>query len=714
MANVFAQTEALAFGKTADEVRAEGTPERAGAAPRLRGQPPDEHDPRRRADARSRSGSWSRSTSTASSPRARSGTSTPSTSGASSWARCWPSGSSPSSQAPTSRSSRHDSSTNALIRRYRAGRRPAHQRSLVTTEPTGLDATPAGDSESEAGAARGDFPPIADYAFLSDCEISTLIAPDGSGRVALPAAPRLAERVRRAARPVRRRLPASAPAGIEVPNHRRYVPGTHGARDHVAHADGLADGLGLLVDGTAGTAASGTSTTSRAPGDFDRAGHAAPHRDAASTAGSRCSLNCVPVVRLRARERRVELRRRWLRQAVDRRRDGDLALDLTGSMRARHPRPPRYGRTTLEEGEIGVRRARPGAATTPTTSEEAAGAARRTTAKYWRDWLSSAKFPDHPWRPYLERSALALKGLSYAPTGAIMAAGTTSLPETPGGERNWDYRYTWIRDTAFMLRGPAHARLRVGGVRVLRLHRSRRSRRAATGSSTADHVRHRRRDRSHRAHARPPLRLRQRAPGARSATAPSTSTSTTCGACCSTRSSIQPAAGWRRCRNDIWDGSRDLVDDAVDHWPEPDQGIWEMRGEPQHFVASKVMCWVAARPRRAARAGPRRRRSSAERWRHGGRRDQGRDLRQGHRRPRRLHPALRAPTPSTRRSCSSRSWASCRRTTSACARPCSRSPTSSPRTAWCCATGSSTPTTGSRARRARSRSARSGSSPRSP
>jgi hypothetical protein len=63
-----------------------------------------------------------------------------------------------------------------------------------------------------------------------------------------------------------------------------------------------------------------------------------------------------------------------------------------------------------------------------------------------------AKVPDHPWRPYLERSALTLKGLSYAPTGAIMAAAATSLPETPGEARNWDYRFTWIRDSAFMLR----------------------------------------------------------------------------------------------------------------------------------------------------------------------------------------------------------------------------------------------------------------------
>src|SRR5262249_56577703 len=79
-------------------------------------------------------------------------------------------------------------------------------------------------------------------------------------------------------------------------------------------------------------------------------------------------------------------------------------------------------------------------------------AQRGETEEFWRDWLSVANIPDHPWRPYIERSALALKGLSYAPTGAIMAAGTTSLPETPGGERNWDYRYTWIRDSAFMLR----------------------------------------------------------------------------------------------------------------------------------------------------------------------------------------------------------------------------------------------------------------------
>ena len=74
-----------------------------------------------------------------------------------------------------------------------------------------------------------------------------------------------------------------------------------------------------------------------------------------------------------------------------------------------------------------------------------------STEEFWRSWLRDGDFPDHPWRVHLQRSALVLKGLTYTPTGAIVAAPTTSLPETPGGERNWDYRYSWIRDSTFSL-----------------------------------------------------------------------------------------------------------------------------------------------------------------------------------------------------------------------------------------------------------------------
>ena len=81
------------------------------------------------------------------------------------------------------------------------------------------------------------------------------------------------------------------------------------------------------------------------------------------------------------------------------------------------------------------------------------------TTRYWRAWLGGARLPDHRWREQIQRSALAIKGLTYMPTGATVAALTTSLPETPGGERNWDYRYTWMRDTTFTLQALHYLRL---------------------------------------------------------------------------------------------------------------------------------------------------------------------------------------------------------------------------------------------------------------
>ncbi len=80
-----------------------------------------------------------------------------------------------------------------------------------------------------------------------------------------------------------------------------------------------------------------------------------------------------------------------------------------------------------------------------------AGARLDATTRFWREWLGRARVPDHRFRDPIQRSALAIKGLTYMPTGATVAALTTSLPETPGGERNWDYRYTWMRDTTFTL-----------------------------------------------------------------------------------------------------------------------------------------------------------------------------------------------------------------------------------------------------------------------
>ena len=200
-----------------------------------------------------------------------------------------------------------------------------------------------------------------------------------------------------------------------------------------------------------------------------------------------------------------------------------------------------------------------------------------------------ARIPDHRWRDPIQRSALAIKGLTYMPTGATVAALTTSLPETPGGERNWDYRYTWMRDTTFTLQALHWLEPRLGGRRV---HAVRRRPRAERGRRAADHVRHRRAPRPDGVDARRPLRLRRRAAGAdrqrRLRPAPERRLRR--------RARLDPAAHpaqpapaaaarGRSCRRRR--SARPRV------WREPDQGIWEARGEPQHYVSSKLMCWVA-------------------------------------------------------------------------------------------------------------------------
>ena len=155
---------------------------------------------------------------------------------------------------------------------------------------------------------------------------------------------------------------------------------------------------------------------------------------------------------------------------------GDMRLELTGSFGLGVMGARCYGRTTLTEGQSAFTVLSWGDAKVPADQDEAFQALN-TTVDYWRDWLSVAKIADHPWKPYIDRSALTLKALSYAPTGAIMAAATTSLPETPGGARNWDYRFTWIRDSAFMLRSLYRLGFALGGGGVFRVHPGRGQRR---------------------------------------------------------------------------------------------------------------------------------------------------------------------------------------------------------------------------------------------
>ena len=116
------------------------------------------------------------------------------------------------------------------------------------------------------------------------------------------------------------------------------------------------------------------------------------------------------------------------------------------------------------------------------------------TETFWRDWSAKCR-PAGPWTDAVVRSLITLKALTYAPTGGIVAAATTSLPEELGGSRNWDYRYCWLRDATLTLLGCHECRLFRGstGLARMALARGRRQSRPA-----ADHVRHRRRAAAYR------------------------------------------------------------------------------------------------------------------------------------------------------------------------------------------------------------------------
>ena len=189
----------------------------------------------------------------------------------------------------------------------------------------------------------------------------------------------------------------------------------------------------------------------------------------------------------------------------------------------------------------------------------------------------------------VHRSLIVLKALTFAPTGGIVAAPTTSLPEQIGGVRNWDYRFCWVRDATLTLDALLAAGYAEEADAVARLasasggRQSPRTCRSCT-ASPANGASLELELAGSRA-----TRVRRRCASETRATSSSNSTST---ASSWTRSTRRARSACEASEH-VWSLQRVLLRHLERRWREPDHGIWEIRGEPQHFVHSKVMAWVA-------------------------------------------------------------------------------------------------------------------------
>jgi GH15 family glucan-1,4-alpha-glucosidase len=434
----------------------------------------------------------------------------------------------------------------------------------------------------QSAAAPSPFPPIADYAFLSNCHTGALIAPDGA--VDWLCVPRfdapsvfgtLLDRQAGAFR--------FAPFGINVPTARIYEPGTNTLASTWTTSTGWLMVRDALTLGPRRCEDLVTPHT-RPPTDED-AEHALVRVALCLEGEVEIELTCEPVFDYGRVPAEWEVSEGGHRAdasgaGVTIRLQTDMAVGVEGDwVRAKH---------VLKKGDqVYCSLSWAEELESPMSIDEA-NARLANTNHYWRSWLDRARLPDHRWREAIQRSALAIKGLTYIPTGATVAALTTSLPETPGGERNWDYRYTWLRDSTFTLQalhflnldGEAEefmqfiADLEPNEDGALQIMYGIDGRRDLT-ESTRD-------DLSGYAGAKP-VRVGNGAFDQRQ--------NDVYGAALD--SILLHTRRSERLPRRLWPIVQAQATCASKVWREPDQGIWEARGAPQHYVSSKLMCWVA-------------------------------------------------------------------------------------------------------------------------
>jgi GH15 family glucan-1,4-alpha-glucosidase len=439
------------------------------------------------------------------------------------------------------------------------------------------------EEQPQSAAAPSPFPPIAEYAFLSNCHTGALVAADGAiDWLCVPCfdSPSVfGSLLDREAGSFR-----LGPFGIHHPSARAYEPGTNSLMTTWKTPNGWI----LVRDAlTMGPRRGDDEITphTRPPADDD-GDHMLVRTVLALDGRVEVELVCEPVFDY-GREPAE-----WTLVDGDRhtadatgagqtiRLQTDLPIGIEGDrVRARH---------VLEQGDqVYCALSWAEGLEVPGDVDEA-NARLAATTRFWRDWLGGARLPDHRWRDPIQRSALAIKGLTYMPTGATVAALTTSLPETPGGERNWDYRFTWMRDSTFTLQALHYLNLdweadefmqfvadleanEDGGLQIMYAIDGRRD----LTESTLDNL-------SGYAGARP-VRVGNGAFDQRQ--------NDVYGAVID--SILQHTRRSQRLPRRLWPIVQAQAECAIRVWRQPDQGIWEARGKPQHYTSSKLMCWVA-------------------------------------------------------------------------------------------------------------------------
>ena len=435
----------------------------------------------------------------------------------------------------------------------------------------------------QSAAAPSPFPPIADYGFLSDCHTGALVAPDGG--IDWLCVPRfdspsvfgsLLDREAGAFR--------FGPFGANVPTARIYEPGTNTIVTTWRTGTGWAIVRDALTIGPRRGEDTVTPHT-RPPPDED-ADHLLVRTALCSDGSVEMELVCEPAFDYGAVDAE------WSLVGEDRHtadaNGADLAIRLQTDMELGIEGNSARARHTLHRGDQVYCSLSWAEGLASPDGIDDANARIDATTRFWHEWMERARLIDHRWRGPIQRSALTIKGLTYMPTGATVAAPTTSLPETPGGERNWDYRYTWIRDSTFTLQALHFlnldreadefmqfiADLELNDDSALQIMYGIDGRKDLT-ESTRDHL-------SGYAGASP-VRVGN-------------------GAFAQRQNDVYGAAldsillhtrRSQRLPGRLWPIVESQATCATDVWRQPDQGIWEARGEPKQYVSSKLMCWVA-------------------------------------------------------------------------------------------------------------------------